>query len=89
MERQEIVDRLAGLRKELEADKMLENDITLSLFLADVCSTLELDNSETLAVLGMNVNRQVNEWKAQVWWPTTEETETAVSPLAELTAVPA
>lgn len=88
MERQEVVRRLVGLRKELEADKVLENDITLSLFLADVCNALELDNSETLAVLGMNVNRQVKEWKAAVCWPTTEE-ETAVSPLPEFTAVPA
>lgn len=88
MERQEIVTRLTGLRRELEADGVLQ-DITLTLFLSDVCSALGLSESKQAEVLGPEATEAVEKWKATVWWPTTEETETAAVPLTGLTAVPA
>lgn len=89
MERQEVVTRLKGLREELETDGVLE-DLTVTLLLSDVCSALGLSESEQAEVLGPEATGAVEEWKAQVWWPTTvEEEETAIVAVTGLTAVPA
>lgn len=88
MERQQIVARLKGLREELETDGVLE-DLTVTLLLSDVGSALGLSESEQAEVLGPEATKAVEEWKATVWWPTTEEEETATVPLPGLAAVPA
>jgi hypothetical protein len=88
MERQEIVSRLKGLREELEEDGVLQ-DITLTLFLSDVCDALGLSPQEREAVLGWDAIRAIDRWKLTQVWPT-QEKETATAPvITELAAVSA
>lgn len=94
MKRQEIVNRLMGLRKEMEADGLLQN-VELALLLNDVCNALGLDILETKAVLGQKTARAVEEWAgARLWQPAemalrqAQDAETATVPPVELAAVP-
>jgi hypothetical protein len=83
--RQEVVDRLAGLRRELETDGAL--DITQALLLSDVCDALGLGTREREAVLSWDVARTVDKWQLTQVWPI-EEKETATVPFTEVAAVP-
>lgn len=95
MRRQEIVDNLCGLRRALETDGILQDDIALALLLDDVICTLGLDEVEREAVLGWDIARAVDEWKLAQVWPTVpvpatllKATEVAAHPLAEVAATP-
>lgn len=93
MRRQDIVDRLCSLRRDLEADGILENDISLALLLDDVVCVLGLDSIEREAVLGWDTARAVDKWKLTQVWPTIRvpatllKAETAAAPIVEAAAV--
>jgi hypothetical protein len=75
------------LREELEVDGLLQNDVTLSLFLCDICDSLGLSQEEKAQVLGEKVAQAIEQWRTTQVWPV-EQRETAAHSPTRLAAVP-
>lgn len=76
MERQEVIARLRGLRKEIEQEGevgIAELETTFALALADVCGALGLGRHEHEWVLGRDAAARVDDvCETRVWLAETE-----------------
>lgn len=76
MNRNEIVKKLKGFRKEFERDgaDILEVAVPVAMTLSDVCAALSLSLAEQAEVLGPKAAEVIEEWKsARLWEPVMQE----------------
>ena len=80
MDRQEMVERLADLRRETEAEagvSVVELETSLALALWDVCGALGLTDTERTEVLGHSATACVHSFLDGQVWPTEAQIRTA------------
>ena len=65
--RAKVVQKLWDLRKEIQGAGAL--DLATILLLSDVCNALSLDDAETSAVLGIEGEKLIQDWKDEAIAP--------------------